>query len=260
MQLLFLFKIFGIPFFSYTTLVITGLLLACGAATWQMRRAGGHTHWGGQGAVWMAGLGLALGRLLHLLYNSGYYLEHPDQVLRFADGGMSFVGVFCGASLGLWFWAQRHGVLFWRAADWIALPAALLATFAWLGAFMYGSQYGAAAENWIALELRDTFGVILARWPTQLLAALWSAALGLVLLRLHHCASPKPDGTQAAVFWGLYSVGLFILDLTRGDSTIYILRFRLTQCLYLVLFLVASFHLGRNLCFHLTNPQKQTKI
>lgn len=243
MQPLFLFKLFGIPFFSYTSLVLVGVVLALVMASVQVRRAGKPARWVSEAAAWLAIFGLIGGRLVHLLYNWDYYLERPAQVLRFGDGGLSFVGVLLGAALALWLWSRYRQMDFWQAADWAALPVAVLATFAWLGAFMHGSQYGAPVENGLALELHDTFGVIAPRWPTQLLAAAWSALLGLTLIA--HQPRRARAGKHATLFLSAYSAGLFMLDFTRGDGSLYILGMRLTQLLYIVLFSFALWTIGR---------------
>ena len=126
--------------------------------------------------------GLVLGRAIHLWYNANYYLERPGELLHFADGGLALVGLVAGAGIGVWLWCKHNAYPFARMLDGAALPLFLIATFSWFGAFFHGSQYGAPVDNPLALELRDAFGVISARWPTQLIAALWSASLGAALV------------------------------------------------------------------------------
>lgn len=248
MQPLFLFKILGIPFFSYTTLTITGVALALIAATHQVRQAGRPARLVAPAFAWIAPPALIAGRIAHVAYNGSYFVERPADLLRFADGGLAFVGVFCGGLVGFWLWARWQRIAFWEAADLAALPLAMLAACAWLGAFMYGSQYGAPTENALALELRDTFGVTVARWPTQMLASAWSALIGLGLLwqssKTKARGVRQPTKSQGAWFLLTYSIGLFLLDFSRGDQTIYILGLRLSQCLYLVCILAAVFNLG----------------
>ncbi len=255
MQPLFLFKVLGIPFFSYTTLVVIGIWLAWLMAGWQVSKTGRPRRWAGEAMLWIALFALLAGRLFQVLYNADYYLERPAEVLHFTDGGMSFVGVFCGGCVGLWWWRRRAGVAWQQAGDWASLPVAVLAASAWLGACLHGSQYGAPAENWMAMELRDTFGVVLARWPTQLLAAVWSGLIALALMIRNQSGKFVPLQNRAGqvtswltdseLFLVGYSAGMFVLDLTRGDHSIYILGLRLTQCLYLVLLVVAIFSIGR---------------
>jgi phosphatidylglycerol:prolipoprotein diacylglycerol transferase len=249
MQPLFLFKILGIPFFSYSTLVGVGILLALFAAAAASRGSVVDRH-GVIGAVaWAACAALAGGRLLHIAYNIGYFAERPGQLLRIEDGGMSLVGLFCGGCAGLWLWCRRHGVPFGAAADQAALPVSVLGALAWLGAFLHGSQYGAPVDNALALELRDTFGVIEARWPTQLLASAWCALLGLGLIARQRArrASGAPYCGASLMFLTGYGTGLFLLDFTRGDASLFVAGLRLTQILYALWGVAAIAIIGRSL-------------
>lgn len=198
--------------------------------------------------AWIALPALVLGRAFHLGYNANYYLERPGELLYFADGGLALVGLVAGAGIGVWLWCKHNAYPFARMLNGAALPLLLIATFSWFGAFFHGSQYGAPVDNPLALELHDAFGVISARWPTQLIAALWSAGLGaaLVLRRvLKRNAQALQSQAARSVLTAnagegvlsliVYAVGMFALDFTRGDPSPMIMGLRLTQCLYLVL-------------------------
>jgi len=250
MQPLFLFKLLGVPFFSFTTLAGFGILLAL-LATASARGLLLEGRTALSASAWVSAGALAGGRLLHIAYNFGYFSEHPAQLLHSDDGGMAFVGLFCGGGLGLWLWCRRHRMAFSAAADCAAFPLSVLAALAWLGAFLHGSQYGSPIDNALALELRDTFGVSEARWPTQLLAAAWSALLGLALIARQRKMFGRPSivaRNGAAVFFLVaYGTGLFLLDFTRGDASLYGAGLRLTQILYLLWGLAVIANIGRSL-------------
>jgi phosphatidylglycerol---prolipoprotein diacylglyceryl transferase len=250
MQPLFLFKLLGVPFFSFTTLAGLGILLALLAAA-SAYGSGLEGRTALNASAWVSAGALMGGRLVHIAYNFAYFSEHPARLLYVDDGGMAFVGLFCGGCLGLWLWCRRHQVAFSAAADCAALPVSVLAALAWLGAFLHGSQYGAPVDNALALELRDTFGVIEARWPTQLLAAGWSALVGLVLIARQRSIcermSIETRRGAAGVFLVVYGTGLFLLDFTRGDASVYGAGLRLTQILYLIWGLAGIYRIGRSL-------------
>ena len=258
MQPLFLFKLLGIPFFSYTTLTVSGIVLALLAAV----RGSAASQIAMPELIevcgWIALPALLLGRALHIGYNANYYLERPGELLRFADGGLALVGLVAGGGIGLWLWCKHNRYPFAHMIDRAALSVYILATLSWLGAFLHGSQYGAPVDNLLALELRDAFGVISARWPTQLIAALWSACLGTVLvlcgvLRRNAQARQSQPATRVVAanrgegFLSLvvYTVGMFALDFTRGDPSLMVNGLRLTQCLYLVLCLWGLLYVAR---------------
>jgi phosphatidylglycerol:prolipoprotein diacylglycerol transferase len=117
MQPLFLFKILGIPFFSYTTLVGLGIVFALLAASATVHGSLLYGNSALGASTWAGSLALLAGRLLHIAYNFGYFAERPGQLLRLEDGGMSFVGLFCGGCAGLWLWCRRNVVPFTPTAD-----------------------------------------------------------------------------------------------------------------------------------------------
>ena len=199
------------------------------------------------------------GRLAHCLLNAGYYLERPAQLLNLLDGGLSAAGVWPCAVCALYLWARVRHVPFAAVAGTAALPAAYVAVGAWLGALMRGSQYGAPLDAWFAVELKDIYGVVDVRWPTQLLAAAWSAAIG-VSVAIVEKQGRESSAMAAALFVLLYGIGLFAFDATRGDPTLYILGLRITQWLYVVMVSFGLFIIVRRLQSALTTPPKLTRI
>ncbi len=61
--------------------------------------------------VFYAALGIILGGRLGyvLFYNLPYYLDHPIDILKLWDGGMSFHGGVIGTSLGILYLARKEG-------------------------------------------------------------------------------------------------------------------------------------------------------
>ncbi len=259
MQSVFFFKIFGVPFFSYTTCIGVSVVVALLAAASQLQRERGDARWLAVSFAWLAAFAMLGGRVAHLLLNADYYRERPTQMLNFYDGGLSFVGVFIGGTFALWLSSRLARVPFARVTDVAALPTCIVACGAWLGAFMRGSEYGTIADNVFALELHDTYGVVDVRWATQVLAALWCALLGLLLMVIN-TRGRAGQSSSASAFIGLYALGLFWLDFTRGDATLYILGLRPTQWLYVVLIVASIFVIGRRLLSLLTNPRKTNRI
>src|SRR5919112_3240541 len=62
--------------------------------------------------VFYAALGISLGGRLGyvLFYNLGYYLQHPVDILKLWDGGMSFHGGVIGTSLGIIYLTRKEGL------------------------------------------------------------------------------------------------------------------------------------------------------
>lgn len=164
-------------------------------------------------------LGLVGARLLHvLLFDPGWYLAHPSDLLSLWTGGLAFPGALAaGLGAALWF-CRRRGVGFWRFADGVAPGLALGQAIGGIGSFLNGSSYGTPTSLPWAVVFTDSRGQAplgIPMHPTQL----YEALAGLLLLgglwglrsRLHR------DG---ALFL-LYLIGttaLALLDLVKGDA------------------------------------------
>ena len=75
--------------------------------------------------VFYAALGIILGGRIGyvLFYNLGQYLQHPIEILKLWDGGMSFHGGVIGTSLGIFYLACEREIVV-AAGSTIMSPAA----------------------------------------------------------------------------------------------------------------------------------------
>src|SRR5262245_27538569 len=101
MQPLFLFKLLGLPFFSFTTLAVSGVVLALFAATRGSPENRISVPELVEVCAWITLPALLLGRALHIGYNANSYVERPSELLNFADGGLALVGLVGGGGFGL---------------------------------------------------------------------------------------------------------------------------------------------------------------
>lgn len=164
-------------------------------------------------------LGLAGARLYYvLLFDPGWYLGHPGEVIAIWTGELAFHGaLLAGLGTGLWF-CWRRGIGFWRFADGVVPGLLVGQAIGAIGSFLHGSGYGTPTTLPWAVVFTDPnsqapLGIPL--HPTQLYAALGNLLLfaGLWALRgrLHR------DG---ALFL-LYLLGsslLSALEFVRGDA------------------------------------------
>ncbi len=98
--------------------------------------------------VFYAALGIILGGRIGyvLFYNLGYYLEHPIEILKLWDGGMSFHGGVIGTSLGILYLARKEKLSWLRIHDYVAccVPFGLL--FGRLANFVNQELWGAPTQ------------------------------------------------------------------------------------------------------------------
>jgi phosphatidylglycerol:prolipoprotein diacylglycerol transferase len=160
--------------------------------------------------------GLAGARLSFVAAHAAYFSGHLDEIVRFSDGGVSWVGGALGALVAVVAIAARRRASVWTLVDGLAIPAALLAMAAWGGCLLDGCGFGRPLEVSATAALStDIYATRMPRWPTQLLGLLAALALALGLLAL------EPRVLRPGLLASLALIGLggsaLALSFARGD-------------------------------------------
>lgn len=134
--------------------------------------------------VFYAALGIILGGRIGyvLFYNLGQYLQHPIEIVKLWDGGMSFHGGVIGTSLGILYFARKEKLSWLRIHDYVACCVPFGLFFGRLANFVNQELWGAPTTvPWAIRFVEITpYGPVLGppRHPSQL----YEAALeGIVL-------------------------------------------------------------------------------
>lgn len=139
-------------------------------------------------------LGVILGGRLGFvfLYEPGYYLSHPGEILAVWKGGMAFHGALVGCGVACWLFARSQGADPLSVMDLSAAAVPIGLFFGRLANFINGELYGRPTSvPWAmvfpeAVAVHDK-GAQVPRHPSQLYeAALEGLALFLILRVLTH--------------------------------------------------------------------------
>ncbi len=95
-----------------------------------------------------AALGAVIGGRLFqvLIYDPGYYLSHPDEIVAVWHGGMAFHGGLIGVALGALMFARRHAVPKLVVADICATVAPIGIFFGRVANFIKPEMWGRPAD------------------------------------------------------------------------------------------------------------------
>ena len=127
--------------------------------------------------VFYAALGIILGGRIGyvLFYNLGQYLQHPIEIVKLWDGGMSFHGGVIGTSLGILYFARKEKLSWLRIHDYVACCVPFGLFFGRLANFVNQELWGAVTHVPWAIRFVEMgpYGVVLGppRHPTQLYEA-----------------------------------------------------------------------------------------
>lgn len=178
------------------------------------------------------------GRLGYVLfYQPGYYLlNHPLDIFKVWQGGMSFHGGFLGVLVAMWLFARKHKVGFWQMADFVAPLVPLGLACGRIGNFINGELWGRVTELnafWamgfpdalkedeaLVIENPQKWAAIwdqyhcLPRHPSQLYEFALEGIVLFVIVWLFS-RKPRPLGQVSMVFLAGYGILRFLVEFTR---------------------------------------------
>ena len=169
--------------------------------------------------VFYAALGIILGGRIGyvLFYNLGQYLQHPIEILKLWDGGMSFHGGVIGTSLGIIYFARKEKLSWLRIHDYVACCAPIGLFFGRLANFVNQELWGAPTHvPWAVRFVEMTpYGPILGppRHPSQIYEAVLEGIVLFCILAFMFWrtkARYEPGKLVGAfiLFYGLFRFGI----------------------------------------------------
>ena len=150
-----------------------------------------------------------------MFYQPGVYLEHPLNILKVWEGGMSFHGGFLGVLVAMWLFAKRRGLDFWQVMDFVAPLVPLGLASGRLGNFINGELWGRVADPSLPWAMIfPQAGDAAPRHPSQLYhVGLEGIALFVILWLFSR--RPQPTGAVSGAFLIGYGIFRFITELFR---------------------------------------------
>jgi phosphatidylglycerol:prolipoprotein diacylglycerol transferase len=169
--------------------------------------------------VFYASLGIILGGRIGyvLFYNFGYYMQHPVDILRLWDGGMSFHGGVIGTTLGILYLSWKEKLNWLRIHDYVACCVPFGLFFGRLANFVNHELWGAPADVPWAVRFPEIIGGMTVLGPPRHPSQIYEAILeGIVLFAIlawmfwKTLARYQPGKLVGAFifFYGLFRFGL----------------------------------------------------
>ena len=170
--------------------------------------------------VFYAALGIILGgRIGYILfYNLGHYIQHPVDIVKLWDGGMSFHGGVIGTSLGSLYFAMKEKLSWLRIHDYVACCVPFGLFFGRIANFINQELWGAPTTvPWaIRFQEYDSLGLLTLgppRHPSQLYEALLEGPLLFGILwwmfwRTNARYEPGKLVGAFVFFYGLFRFGV----------------------------------------------------
>jgi phosphatidylglycerol:prolipoprotein diacylglycerol transferase len=141
-----------------------------------------------------------------LFYNLPYYLDHPIDIFKINQGGMSFHGGLIGVLLAMVWFARKTNSGFFNVIDFIAPVVPIGLGCGRIGNFINGELWGAPSSVPWAMIFPGAYAGGVPRHPSQLYEALLEGLLLFIILWFYS-AKPRPVMAVSGLF--LLGYGIF---------------------------------------------------
>lgn len=153
------------------------------------------------------------GRLGYVLfYDLVNYLNHPLDVIKIWQGGMSFHGGLLGVLAAFWFFAHKTQRSFFQVSDFLAPMVPLGLLFGRIGNFINGELWGKVSDVPWAMVFPS--GGALPRHPSQLYEAMLEGAVLFLILWFYSATKPV-RGAVSGLFLLGYGLFRFMVEFVR---------------------------------------------
>lgn len=234
----------------YGVIIEVGILAALQLSTKEAKKKGLEEDTIIDMALWAIPIGILGARLYYVLFELGYYLQNPGQILAIWNGGIAIYGGLIAGGGTLYWYAKKKGTSLALVLDILAPNVLLAQSIGRWGNFMNQEAHGGPVtrqflENLylpeFIIEQMNINGIYYR--PTFLYESLWSL-LGFVLIvtiRNRKQLLRQGEVALSYVLWYVlwYSVGRFFIEGMRTDSLWIGEWIRVSQALSLALFIGA---------------------
>ena len=165
-------------------------------------------------ALFYGALGVILGGRIGyvLFYQFGSFMQHPLDIVKVWQGGMSFHGGFIGVLIAMYFFNKKHNQPWLKIMDFVAPLVPIGLGAGRMGNFINGELWGRATNSSFGMVFPQVDNIV--RHPSQL----YEFALeGIVLFAILWIFSRKqrPIGAISALFLIGYGSFRFLVEYTR---------------------------------------------
>ncbi|MBM7557577.1 prolipoprotein diacylglyceryl transferase [Halanaerobacter jeridensis] len=164
-------------------------------------------------------------RTYYVIFEWGYYAQHPQEIIAIWHGGLAIHGAIIGALIGGILFAKVKNLSFWKLADIVAPSFILGQAIGRWGNFMNQEAHGGAVSrafleglklpNWIIeqMNIQGTY-----YHPTFLYESIWNILVFLFLTFYWKKQDFLKSGEVFLTYISLYSIGRFFIENMRTDS------------------------------------------
>ena len=240
------FSFGSLDVYWYGIIIATGIFAAIFLSTREAEKRGIEGDHIVDMALWAIPLAFIGARLYYVLFELGYYLEHPSQIIAIWNGGIAIYGGLIAGGLTVYWYTKKKGIPIWLMLDILAPNVLLAQAMGRWGNFMNQEAHGGEVTRTFLENLflpdfiinqMEINGVYY--HPTFLYESLWSLLGFILIVVLRNKKHLLRQGEVALSYVLWYSFGRFFIEGLRTDSLWLFDFIRISQALSLLLFVTA---------------------
>jgi prolipoprotein diacylglyceryl transferase len=176
-------------------------------------------------AVCALPLGIIGARLVHVLENPGYFMEHPGEIVGLRMVGLAIYGVIAGSLVGAVLYSVLRKLPVLRVLDSGALAFPVAQLIGKCANIINGDTWGSPTDLPWGITYTNPHSFItdsllgVATHPSPLYEQIWLAVV-VVALFLNRHRLIKVDGLAILSYFWLYSLGRFGVSFYRTNTVI----------------------------------------
>lgn len=229
----------------YGIIIVTAILMAVWLSTREAVRLGENPEIPAEAAVWVVPAGIIGARLYEVfVLQWAHYSQHLSKIPAIWEGGLAIHGAVIGGALTLIIFVAKRQLDVWKWLDIIGPSVLAAQALGRWGNFFNQEAYGQEAPTWVMnllpgfmreqMFIADKYyphGAYM--HPTFLYESLWNLAVFLLLMWFRRRNPVR--GAVAMGYIALYSVGRYLIEGIRMDSSYVFGGVRVAQLVSLVL-------------------------
>jgi len=229
-----------VKIFTYGLLVASGFLMGILLASRLAKREGLDPERILDMSFYVLVASLLGARVLYVLVEYGYFLEHPLDAFKIWKGGLVYYGGMMAAMVAGYVYMHHNGLPIWKVGDVIAPSLAIGQAIGRWGCFFAGCCYGVKTDVPWAITFTNPKSLAplnIPLHPTQIYLSLNALVIFGILMWL--LKRKSFDGQVLWTYGILYSIGRFIIEYFRGDDRGYALDDLFSTSQFIGLFFLA---------------------
>ena len=211
-----LFSIGPFTVHGYGLMIAIGIIVALLVAERRAKKKGMNADYVYTATFLIAIIGFLGGKLMYMIVEWKTTIEHPLEMLT-GNGFVVYGGIITGL-LTAFVYFRKKKVSFPEYADLLVPCIAIAQGFGRIGCFMAGCCYGRPTDAWFGIVFKNSpFAPNNVKLiPTQLFSSAGDFLIFLLLTL--YSKKRKTPGQVTALYFILYSIGRFIIEIFRNDN------------------------------------------